>query len=240
MLEIAMIRLFSLFLFIEMMRMGARRMSNAEVRGDITVLRCGRALPAQLDTTLNEIHHNVQASTSWLGLCLDVAEMANKQPRLTRFTNARLAVGNELQARDLWVDSSTGKIADAQTAFYDDGHAAVRIVDLGGKILAPGFIECQLNGGYGFDFSVPSPKYTEEFARVNRKLVETGVTSYLPTLTSQRPDVYRKVFRCWHRPSTVTRLWERSHWALIARDHFCQRRNQASMLQLSCSNVRRW
>lgn len=119
--------------------------------------------------------------------------MASDHGSIIRFTNCRLAVGNELVWKDLWVSSATGKIVNAQAAFYDAGAAPVRSLDLGGRILAPGFIECQLNGAYGFDFSVPSPKYAEDFSRVNRKLVATGVTSYLPTLTSQKPEVYKEV-----------------------------------------------
>lgn len=119
--------------------------------------------------------------------------MASTSEHIIRFTNCRLAIGDELVRRDLWVNNTTGRIVDAQAAFYDAGAAPVQSIDLGGKILAPGFIECQLNGAYGFDFSVPSEKYAEDFSRVNRKLVSTGVTSYLPTLTSQRPDVYKTV-----------------------------------------------
>jgi len=119
--------------------------------------------------------------------------MAASDSELIHFTNCRLAIGSELRQQDLWVNASTGKIVDAQAAFYNRGATSLQKIDLEGRILAAGFIECQLNGGYGFDFSVPSDKYVEEFQSVNRKLVQTGVTSYLPTLTSQRPEVYKKV-----------------------------------------------
>ena len=67
------------------------------------------------------------------------------------------------------------------------------VIDLGGRILSPGFIECQLNGAFGFNFSTllePSV-YAKKLRDVNRQLVRTGVTSYIPTLTSQRSEIYK-------------------------------------------------
>ena len=90
------------------------------------------------------------------------------------------------------------------------------VIDCGGKIISPGFIDLQLNGGFGVNFSdVPGigglsdeeqdkewdkegggkggEKFKESLEMVNKRLIPTGVTSYLPTLTSQRPEVYHKV-----------------------------------------------
>ena len=69
------------------------------------------------------------------------------------------------------------------------------IVDLNGKILCPGFIDVQFNGAFGFDFStIPEDmgQYHKGLKRLNRHLVRTGVTSYLPTIPSQKADVYHK------------------------------------------------
>jgi N-acetylglucosamine-6-phosphate deacetylase len=70
-----------------------------------------------------------------------------------------------------------------------------RIVNLGGKILAPGFIDIQINGAMGMDFSVPSAdeSYAKGVKIVNSALVKYGVTAYCPTLTSQTPDLYKNV-----------------------------------------------
>jgi N-acetylglucosamine-6-phosphate deacetylase len=117
-------------------------------------------------------------------------------PRVVKFTNCRIPRGGQLVQDDVWVDSVTGKILQSQKVFYENQVCPDHIVDLGGRILAPGFIEVQLNGAQGFDFSVPQPTkqlYDDGLARVNRALARMGVTSYLPTITSQRKEVYHQV-----------------------------------------------
>ncbi|KAH7139430.1 N-acetylglucosamine-6-phosphate deacetylase [Dendryphion nanum] len=123
----------------------------------------------------------------------------NNPPQPTgviKFTNCRLAKGDELINEDLWISSITGKILNGQETLYENRTAPDRVIDLGGRILSPGFIDVQLNGAYGFDFSVIPEDgaigYTKGVAKVNMNLVRTGVTSYLPTLTSQPPEVYQK------------------------------------------------
>jgi len=115
---------------------------------------------------------------------------------VTKFTNCLLVKGNALVNEDLWISSTTGKILNGQEILYEYRTAPEQIVDLGGRILSPGLIDTQLNGAYGFDFSVIPDEGTSAYAkgvhRVNRSLVATGVTSYLPTLTSQLPEVYQK------------------------------------------------
>ncbi|KAF2867567.1 hypothetical protein BDV95DRAFT_610483 [Massariosphaeria phaeospora] len=115
---------------------------------------------------------------------------------VTKFTNCLLVSGTELVKEDLWISSVTGKILNGQEILYGHRTAPGRIVDLGGRILSPGLIDVQLNGAYGFDFSVipneGTTAYGKGVLRLNSKLITTGVTSYLPTLTSQRAEVYQK------------------------------------------------
>jgi len=125
---------------------------------------------------------------------------------IVKFTNCRLALGDRLVARDLYVSSTTGKIIDPSQAFYSQRPAPSITHDLGGRILAPGFIDVQLNGGFGFDFSVPREKdedYLAGLEFVNKNLVKTGVTSYTPSMTSQKPEVYHKVLH--HLAATTKR-----------------------------------
>ena len=116
---------------------------------------------------------------------------------VTKFTNCWQVKGDDLIEEDLWVSSISGKILNGQELLFEHRTAPDQIVDLGGRILSPGFIDTQLNGAYGFDFSVipneGATAYGKGVLRVNRSLIDTGVTSYLPTLTSQRPEVYHKV-----------------------------------------------
>lgn len=115
---------------------------------------------------------------------------------ITKFTNCRLVKGNDLVEQDLWVSSITGRILKSQQEFYSHHTIPDRVIDLGGRIISPGLIDVQLNGAFGFNFStVPDDlaSYGKTLRQVNRSLVTTGVTSYLPTVTSQKSEVYHKV-----------------------------------------------
>ncbi len=57
-------------------------------------------------------------------------------------------------------------------------------------------IDVQMNGAFGFNFSHPPEDpstYGKTLRQVNKSLIETGVTSYLPTLTSELPELYQLV-----------------------------------------------
>ncbi|KAK6441735.1 N-acetyl-glucosamine-6-phosphate deacetylase [Oleoguttula sp. CCFEE 5521] len=126
---------------------------------------------------------------------------------VTKLTGGRLVRGNELVDEDLWISSITGKILNGQEAFYEHHTTPDEVIDLKGKILAPGFIDLQFNGGFGFDFStVPDDmaEYRKGLNELNRKLLSTGVTSYLPTLPSQKAEVYQKTLK-YLGPSGVAR-----------------------------------
>lgn len=158
---------------------------------------------------------------------------------VTKFTNCLLVKDDNLVSEDLWVSSTSGKILNGQELLFEHRVAPDQIVDLGGRILSPGLIDTQLNGAYGFDFSVipdeGAAAYGKGVLRVNRSLIATGVTSYLPTMTSQRPEVYHQVstgnIRRWsllmsirhypiwvHQVALVIRQLDRSLWAPIAKD----------------------
>jgi N-acetylglucosamine-6-phosphate deacetylase len=122
-----------------------------------------------------------------------------KRSGVVKFTNCLLVKGADLVHEDLWVSSVTGKILNGQEILYGHLTAPEDIIDLDGRVLSPGLIDVQLNGAYGFDFSVipedGSIAYSKGVQQVNRNLVKGGVTSYLPTLTSQRPEIYHKVIQ---------------------------------------------
>ncbi|KAL2755638.1 carbohydrate esterase family 9 protein [Sodiomyces alcalophilus JCM 7366] len=115
---------------------------------------------------------------------------------ITRFTNCRLVKGDALVEEDLWISSQSGKIISSQAAFFDELALPDESIDLGGRIISPGLIDVQLNGAFGFSFSTlleDTAQYGKEFLEVRKRLVATGVTSFLPTLTSQTPELYQKV-----------------------------------------------
>ncbi|KAK1774466.1 hypothetical protein QBC45DRAFT_41257 [Copromyces sp. CBS 386.78] len=112
---------------------------------------------------------------------------------ITKLTNCRLAINGALIPSDLFINSQTGKIIEPSA---DDTPIVPDInIDLRNRIVSPGLIDCQLNGAFGFNFSsfTSSAEYVQNVHTLNTKLIRTGVTSYLPTLTSQTPELYHFV-----------------------------------------------
>ncbi|KAL2016867.1 hypothetical protein VTK56DRAFT_2901 [Thermocarpiscus australiensis] len=129
---------------------------------------------------------------------------------ITKLTNCRLVRGDALVWDDVWVSSATGKILRSQTAFYDELIMPDETIDLGGRIVSPGFIDCQLNGAFGFNFSTAADdmaQYAKQLRDLNKNLAQTGVTSYVPTVTSQTSGLYKKVLP-YLGPSGHSRLAE--------------------------------
>ena len=58
------------------------------------------------------------------------------------------------------------------------------------RIIAPGFIDLQVNGGHGIDFG----EEPDRIGEVAVWLPETGCTAFLPTIVSSFADRYQRVF----------------------------------------------
>jgi N-acetylglucosamine-6-phosphate deacetylase len=58
------------------------------------------------------------------------------------------------------------------------------VLDVAGRLLSPGFIDLQLNGGWGHDFTTDP----ESIADVAQRLAATGVTAFLPTIVTAPSD----------------------------------------------------
>jgi N-acetylglucosamine-6-phosphate deacetylase len=114
-------------------------------------------------------------------------------PRILKFINGIVAHDNDLVKRDLVVDSKSGKILAFKSTSDNSQLMPDEIIDLNGKVLSPGFIDVQLNGSHQLEFSAPPVTYAEEIGSVNRLLIHSGVTSYMPSVTSSRPQVYPAV-----------------------------------------------
>lgn len=129
---------------------------------------------------------------------------------ITKFTNCRILKGNALVEEDLWVSSVTGKVVETQVAFYDDFVMPDQTINLQGRIVSPGLIDVQLNGAFGLNFSTHVPDmsvYGKSVRDLNRRLIQTGVTSYVPTVTSQTSDLYQAVLP-YLGPSGFSRIAE--------------------------------
>jgi N-acetylglucosamine-6-phosphate deacetylase len=64
--------------------------------------------------------------------------------RLVQFVNCRLLRDHRLVRDDLWVRD--GRIENPERLFFDERLSADLQVDCQGAILAPGFIDLQING----------------------------------------------------------------------------------------------
>jgi N-acetylglucosamine-6-phosphate deacetylase len=121
----------------------------------------------------------------------------HRMARYTKFVNGRVFRDNKLTTNDeVWIDCQKGQIIAPTTNFPSP--EVTEVVDLQGKILSPGFIDIQLNGAFGFDFSgldpnMPVHEFKKGLHETNRRLISTGTTSYLPTMTSQLSNVYHKI-----------------------------------------------
>lgn len=97
-----------------------------------------------------------------------------------RYYNAKVLRGSEFVNGDLW--TSGGKI------IAPVGRAAKEI-DLQGKLIAPGYIDMQVNGAGGVDLTSSPEKVNE----VSHALLKYGVTSFLATVVSSYPEEYRRI-----------------------------------------------
>ncbi|KAL1405982.1 N-acetyl-glucosamine-6-phosphate deacetylase [Vanrija albida] len=128
---------------------------------------------------------------------------------IIRFTNGYLAQadGSALKA-DLYISRRTGKIISGQQSYYSTSLAPARTIDLQGGLLSPGLIDVQINGAYGVDFSEledgaeGEDKYLAGLDKVAKRVVETGTTSFVPTIITQKEELYAKLLRLLRPRST--------------------------------------
>ncbi|KAK9753517.1 Amidohydrolase family [Popillia japonica] len=105
---------------------------------------------------------------------------------LKQFKNCRILRNHKIQKEDLWIRN--GKIINPEKIFFDEKTKADIQIDCRNAIIAPGFIELQINGGFGYDFS-----YSDD--TVAKGLLSHGVTSFCPTVVTSPKEIYHKVLR---------------------------------------------
>ncbi|XP_063510992.1 N-acetylglucosamine-6-phosphate deacetylase isoform X3 [Pongo pygmaeus] len=124
--------------------------------------------------------------------------------RVLQFTNCRILRGGKLLREDLWVRG--GRILDPEKLFFEERRVADERRDCGGRILAPGFIDVQINGGFGVDFSQATENVCSGVALVARRILSHGVTSFCPTLVTSPPEVYHKDLLATYGPLDNVRI----------------------------------
>lgn len=129
---------------------------------------------------------------------------------LKRFTNCRILRNHKIIKEDLWIRD--GKILNPEQIFFDERNKADVLIDCKGTIIAPGFIDLQINGirinffvqlnfylllliigGFGIDFTANTNDVVNGIDLVSEELLKHGVTSYYPTIISSHKEIYAKV-----------------------------------------------
>ncbi|KAF9557823.1 hypothetical protein EC968_007425 [Mortierella alpina] len=116
------------------------------------------------------------------------------EPEVTKIINCRILRDHKIIVNDaIWIQG--GKIIDPHKFFWYKKRLPDKVLDAGGLIVVPGFIEAQINGAFGVDFSVPSDGeiYERDLLKVSRGLLKYGTTSYCPTIVSSSASVYHQV-----------------------------------------------
>ncbi|XP_046575078.1 N-acetylglucosamine-6-phosphate deacetylase-like [Haliotis rubra] len=112
---------------------------------------------------------------------------------LYQYRNCRLLRKHSIYKDDLWVRD--GKIVNPEILFFEEKSYADVQIDCNGAIICAGFIETQINGAFGVDFSqVPDKGTIEEgVLKVAKGLLAHGVTSFCPTVITSPPSTYHKI-----------------------------------------------
>ncbi|KAF9212953.1 hypothetical protein BGZ59_006097, partial [Podila verticillata] len=119
--------------------------------------------------------------------------LPENEPKVTKIINCKILRDRKIVEHDsIWIQG--GKIIDPHKFFWYQKRLPDLVLDAGGLLVAPGFIEAQINGAFGVDFSVPSDHdtYEKDLLKVNRGLLKYGTTSYCPTIVSSSASVYHQ------------------------------------------------
>lgn len=117
----------------------------------------------------------------------------DNQPKLYQFRNCRLLRHSKIITDDLWVRD--GKIIDPRIIFWEEQVKADVQIDCNNVIICPGFIDVQINGGFGVDFSSDTDKLEEGLVTVAKGLLQHGVTSFCPTIVTSTQQSYNEILK---------------------------------------------
>ena len=126
-------------------------------------------------------------------------------PSLKLFTNCQTCLNGELIPQDLYFSPETGLITP-NYYYRSDG---IEKIDLGGAIVAPGFLDLQTNGLNGVHFTTlgrsgAAQDDAERLIRVAEKQLQCGVTAWWATLPTVEQSRWKEV------GSIFMHLWTRS------------------------------
>nr|XP_018911598.1 PREDICTED: N-acetylglucosamine-6-phosphate deacetylase [Bemisia tabaci] len=110
---------------------------------------------------------------------------------IIQFTDCLILRNHQIVKADLVVQN--GKILDPQKLFFNSKRKADIVISCNDAIIAPGFIDLQINGGFGVDFAHDTESTEECVRKVAKGILAHGVTAFCPTLVTSPPSVYHKV-----------------------------------------------
>jgi N-acetylglucosamine-6-phosphate deacetylase len=112
-----------------------------------------------------------------------------KNDFIIQFTNCRIVRDNKLINDDLWIRD--GLILDPEKIFFDEKSQSNLQIDCNNLILSAGFIDSQINGGFGYDFtSNDNVCIKDKLKIVAKNLLKHGVTAFCPTIVSSENETY--------------------------------------------------
>ncbi|CAK9303897.1 unnamed protein product [Gordionus sp. m RMFG-2023] len=119
--------------------------------------------------------------------------MDQKQDILTQFTDCFILRDHKIFKEDIWV--RRGKIIDPKPVFFDEKRIADEVYFCNNNIISPGFIDVQINGAFGIDFSQLQDHHdpNKDIQFVGEKLLKHGVTSFVPTIITSPVSYYHKI-----------------------------------------------
>lgn len=124
---------------------------------------------------------------------------------IVNLTNCRLCDNGTVTPGNLYIDTVSGKIVPPT--------ANATQVDLGGRIVAPGFLDVQNNGVYGVNFSTLDEtasaadvaRFRGFYGDAMAKYLRTGVTAMCPTVTSSTAPVYATMLPLYRKTRSASR-----------------------------------
>ncbi|CAG2111430.1 unnamed protein product, partial [Medioppia subpectinata] len=105
--------------------------------------------------------------------------------------NCEILRDHKIIREDLWVRN--GKIVNPEPIYYLETRLADISIDCKGLLIAPGYIDLQINGHFGYDFSNCDIDIKEAIHKTASGLVRHGVTAFCPTLVTQSEESYHKI-----------------------------------------------
>jgi len=109
---------------------------------------------------------------------------------LVQFYNCRILYNGKILKEDFLVRD--GKIMNPEKIFFLEKIRADIAIDCDDHIIAPGFIDTQINGGFGYDFSSDISQLSKGLNVVSKGILQHGVTSFCPTLVTSPVNIYRQ------------------------------------------------